>query len=252
MFQKRTILQATLSVHNMNIVYIFLILLGTLVFPVVATSQQSQSVNYYPVIKSFDLKKLWHADSIQIEGDGENMPFPEPLGYIGDNYQRFYIHYSSVVKSSAYTYKVTGKTMVKGNICRFSGTIRVVKATLYEESNDPRYKQGSLTCAITFYEDSTQPSTGIIKGRLTTDFCLNSKGNISYNALMAVADGYYNNQCEATWTSYKTGKSKKCNWGDYRIPDCKDLDVGAGVFIANEKYIRSGWGEFEEDREWWK
>ena len=115
---------------------------------------------------------------------------------------------------------------------------------LYKESDDPRWKQGSVICDVVFYEDSTQASSGVIKGTLTTDFTIDNKGKLQYDALMLFADGYYNNQCKATWTSYKTGKSKKCNWGDFRIPDSKELDSGAGDVSINEKYIQNGWQIF--------
>jgi hypothetical protein len=200
-------------------------------------------------IKNYDLSKLWRAERIQTEGDGEIVPFPEPLGYTGENYQRFYIHYITVDKSSTnpYQYNVYGKTKVKANICSFHGTITITKAVRYKEPVIPEYKtykEGTVTCAVVFYEDSTQPSSGIIKGKLTTDFYIDAKGKICYDALMAAADTYCNNQCEATWTSYKTNKSKKCNWGDYRMPDSKKLDGGAGDVSINEKYTNNGWETF--------
>src|SRR5690242_10027684 len=90
-------------------------------FLTVFANAQIPSVDYFPSIKNYDLSKLWQADSIQIEGDGDNIPFPEPLGYIGDNFQRFYIHYISVTRSKndPYQYNVYGKTMVRENICSF-------------------------------------------------------------------------------------------------------------------------------------
>jgi hypothetical protein len=210
-----------------------------------ASAQTAKSVDYFTSIKNYDLSKLWHADSIQVEGDGNKISFPEPLGYIGDNYQRFYIHYITVSKrkESPYQYKIYGKTKVKDNICSFNGTITIKKAMLYKESDDPRYKQGSVICEVIFYEDSTHASSGVIKGTLTSDFSLDKTGKLHYDALMP-GDGYDNNQCKATWTSYKTGKSKKCNWGDFRMPDSKDLDSGAGDVSINQKYVKNGWETF--------
>ena len=46
-------------------------------------------------------------------------------------------------------------------------------------------------------------------------------------------------------SSYKTKSSKKCHWGDYRIPDCGDLDKGAGEFSVSEKYIKNGWENYK-------
>lgn len=129
-------------------------------------------------------------------------------------------------------------------------------------------KQGTVTGDIVFKEDSTQPSAGVFRGKVTTDFTLDKKGRLNYDALMMVADGYSKNQCTTIWTSYKTGKSQKCNWGDYRMPDSRELDSGAGDVHIEEKYIPNGWQTFVaayngsdndgekarkiEDAEWWK
>jgi len=224
-----------------------IILTLTLCLTIAAIAQTPKSVDYFANIKSYDLTRLWRADSIQIEGDGYKLAFPEPIGFIGDNYQRYYIHYVTVTKSkeNPYQYEVYGKTKVKDNVCSFSGTISVRKAMLFKESDDPRYKQGSVICDVNFYEDSSQASSGIIKGTLTSSFCINKKGELYYDAIMFAGDGFSNNECIAIWTSYKTGKSKKCNWGDFRIPDCGDLDIGAGEFSVSNKYVKYGWDNYK-------
>ena len=227
-------------------VFKFITLAITLSLTIFANAQAPKRIDYFATIKNQDLSKLWHADSIQSEGDGDKIPFPEPLGYIGNNYQRFYIHLITVTKSkdNPYQYNIYGKTKVKDNICSFKGTITVTQAILDKESDDPRYRQGSVVCDVIFYEDRTENSSGIIKGKLTTGFYLDKSDQIHYDALMLIADGYYNNQCQATWTNYKTGKSKKCNWGDFRMPDSIELDQGAGDVSINEKYIKYGWENF--------
>lgn len=230
----------------MHTTFKFIILTLTLSLTTFVNAQTPKSVDYFASIKNYDLSKLWHADSLQAEGDGDKILFPEPLGYIGDKYQRFYIHYISVTKSkdNPYQYNVYGKTKVKDNISSFSGTITITKAIQYKESDDPKYREGSVICNVIFYEDSTQASSGFIKGKLTTDFYLDKKGKIYYDALMLVADSYSNNQCTANWTSYKTGSSKKCNWGDFRIPDSKELDSGVGDVAISQKFINNGWQTF--------
>jgi hypothetical protein len=211
--------------------------------------------NFYAAIKNYDLSALWSADSILLD-DGEKASFPEPLGYIGVNFQRFYIHYLSIVKSrdDPYTYHVTGKTKVGDNICTFSGSITVTKAIQYNKVNFPPYREGTITCKVRIYEDSAHKGSGSIEGSLDTDFYLGTTHKIFYNTLMDNADSYCNNQCRAVWKSYKTGTVKKCNWGDYRIPDSRGLDVGAGVFCVNEEYIKFGWDSYTkvEDTKWWE
>ncbi|MCU7550128.1 hypothetical protein OCK74_13475 [Chitinophagaceae bacterium LB-8] len=232
--------------------FIYTILTCIFILSAILTeAQKPKPADFYFNIKNFDLSKLWKSDSITIEGDGDKIPFPEPLGFIGEEFHRFYIHYTSVTKSkdTPYLYYITGKTRVKNNICNFTGEILVQKAVTYKEPVIPEYKQyksGSVTCLVTFYEDSTQSSSGIIKGKLTSDFYLDKKGRLHYDALMFGSDGFSNNGSEATWTSYKTGKSKKCNWGDFRIPGSEKLDIGVGEFSVAGEYVRNGWETYRK------
>lgn len=236
-------------------------------------AQQPPSTNYYSNIKNYDLSKLWTGDKL-INGP-EKITFPEPLGFIGDNFQRFYIHYTSITKSkdNPYVYHVTGKTRVKNNICHFTGQIQVIKALLYKEPEWPEfgnYKSGKITSVVTLYEDSTQNGSGVIKGTLISNFYLD-KGSLLYNTITFGMDGFSNNECTGTWTSYKTGKSKKCNWGDYQIPESDKLDNGTSEFMAADEYLNNGWENYknawtgadipvpvrakaraEEARKWWQ
>ncbi len=36
------------------------------------------------------------------------------------------------------------------------------------------------------------------------------------------------------------------NWGNGRIPDAGDLDVGTGEFFPNEKYKKFRWNNFKK------
>ncbi|UEG53451.1 hypothetical protein LLH06_00470 [Mucilaginibacter daejeonensis] len=224
-------------------------------------------------IKRYDLSKLWRADAIVTHGSDdiiETEPFPEPLGYIGTDHQRFYIHYTSVRKdtSDPYKYLVQGKTRVKDHICNIKGTITIVKAQLFKGSDDPRYRQGEVVCKVELKEDSAQKHSGMIKGQMISNWCLDKRDNLLYDAINFVADGYCNNQCTAVWTSYTTHQSKICNWGDFRMPNSEQLDTGVGDVYINERFIKNGWQNYvkaysgdrreakraiaEEERKWWK
>lgn len=214
----------------------------------------TQFTNYYDSLRVFDLGRLWRADSIYLQDDGTNSAFPEPIGFIGANYQRFDIHFLQVVKSrkDPYVYDVTGKTRVSGNICVFSGRIKVVSAKL-DRRWERHYREGLLTAAVVLYEDSTKKGSGVITGRMQTNFCVDTKRRIFYDALDMEADGYYNNQCIAVWRSYRTHITKKCNWGDYRIPESTALDEGAGVFHVADEYLKNGWQGYDNDTTaWWQ
>jgi hypothetical protein len=120
----------------------------------------------------------------------------------------------------------------------------VVSAKVYKESEFNVRQQGFVVCSITLYEDKKEKSTGFINGNLTILFFIDNNGKLEYDTLMSMSDSFSNNQFVGNWTSYKTNVSKKCHWGDYRIPDSGDLDVGAGEFWVNPKYIKNGWENY--------
>jgi hypothetical protein len=239
-------------------------------------AQSPAETNFYDQIKKYDLSTILIADSILTE-DGEDskdkIKRAEILGFIGNDFQRFHIHFISIIQdpTNPYQYMAYGKTMVKETICSFQGKILVQESSIHKSADMPDYKQGSVLCDVTLYEDKKQSSTGVIKGKLTIGFIVDDKNSFRYDALWFVADGFNNNRFIGSWTSYKTHVSKKCNWGDYRIPECGDLDVGAGEFMVSEEYIKNGWVGYmlenkatnlsvsgatgskkKENAEWWK
>lgn len=211
-----------------------------------ATAQPVKTKDWSGAIKNYDISKLWTQDSISV--DSQNYKMPEPLGIFGGDYQRFYIHYLSVIKSkeAPNVYLVKGKTRLKKNITPFSGTITIKEAFLYKDKNgidSPGLLRGIAKSECRFYEDSTLPSSGYIVGELKTLWYLDQQ-QIHYDALEMTSDGYANNQFTGKWTSYKTHVSKKCNWGDYRIPGSGDLDCGAGEFVPGTRYLSKGWKNY--------
>lgn len=252
----------------MKYCWLFIVLLTT----GAGSAQTKKTKDFYATLKKFDLSKLWCADSFLIFDCGFNekketvienpsqMSFPEPLGFIGSDYQRFYIHYLSVTRSraNAYLYYVTGKNKVKNNICDFRGTITVKTARLDAVQTTPKYKQGVITGTFVFYEDSAQMHSGLLSGTVITNFLIDSNSHILYDVLAHWDDDFRNNQCTGTWKSYKGNLTKKCNWGDFRVPESADLDVGVGEFAVNEKYIKNGWNSYMEragdgvTEVWWK
>ena len=222
----------------------------------------TDSTEFYVSIKNFNLSKLWRSDSLQVMENEHYTAdkllyfatvtdkFPEPYGFIGLDYQRFYIHYLTVKKDSAnpYKYVVTGKTKVKDTIRNFQGTITVVKARTSKalttmimpvpgnKKNEVTFRQGIIYCDIKFAEDTSKPSSGTITGRLVTKFYLDSGMHIFYDNLDNISDRYCN----------KTNFVKKCNWGDYRIPNSGDLDDGAGGFSPADKYLDNGWQNYRD------
>jgi len=255
----------------------FIGLLLLVIFSAKIKAQEGAQVNFLVRTAKYDFSKIWVRDSIadlyfENENKNEKIKMPEPLGFIGDNYQRFYIHLISVVKDmeNPNEYFAYGKTRVKNNICAFQGKIKITSAQFGKESDNPKFKQGDIVADILFFEDQSNISSGVLKGKIKTNFVLDTKENMFYDSVNAVADGFSNNTFEGIWTSYKTKVTKKCNWGDFRIPNSGDLDIGAGEFSVNDKYLKNGWESYrlayggnnnsdaykianrKESEKWWK
>lgn len=214
-----------------------------------STGQDIPTIDFYNSIKKYDLTVILTPDSFLAEDRENNKDLiqrAEPLGFIGDNFQRFYIHFTSMTKNPGdpYEYIVAGKTKVKNKICSFQGTIKIISSKLYKEGDVAKYKQGYTVCELNLFEDKSQSSSGFFKGNLTSNFIIDDKQRFRYDALSFVADGFSNNEFTGTWTSYKSNTTKVCNWGDYRIPKCGDLDIGAGEFSVDDRYLKNGWENY--------
>ena len=189
------------------------------------------------------------------------------LGYIG-NGQRLYIHFDTIYKDKvkAEIYHVIGKSRVKNNITCFTGNIHISKFKQLDTEYYPinRYK---IIVKYEFKEDSTQYGTGVFSGRLESDFFI-YKDSVYMDEIYSGVDGYYNNQYEGVWKSYKTNNIQKANFGIGRIPNDNGLDIGSSEFRVDPSKQHLGWDSYmnvmtpnnknyqrataEEQREWWK
>jgi hypothetical protein len=251
-----------------------LILLSGLTF-----GQKSEKTDFLPEIIKRDISGLLTLDKFNIENDTAVIERMEPLGFIGANFQRLQIHFITVIKNpfNPAVYFVYGKTKVKRNICSFHGNITLTESNIYTDTIYaidtiyPNIEQGFFKGKYEFKEDLPKRGAGIFSGKFNTYFYLDQYKNLKYNALEFGADGYSNNEFEGIWKSNKNGDIKKCNWGDYRIPDSENLDIGAGEFSVDEKYLKYGWRNLmktygyqnnnkksikqarkREDEKWWK
>ncbi|WP_320052454.1 hypothetical protein [uncultured Acetobacteroides sp.] len=235
-------------------------------------AQQPKTTNFIAELTKYDISHLWTLNKFQVENDTTIVERKEPLGYIGDNYQRFYIHFCSAIQNpkNKLEYFICGKTRVRNNICNFQGKLIIKEAKIYKtEDYFPELTQGSVLGTYEFFEDAKQKGTGILSGTFSTDFYLDEKGQLKYNALLFVADTFSNNLFEGIWSNYMSKETKKCNWGDYRIPDSNELDGGTCEFMVKSKYATNGWigymiangaspdrmdiisAQKEENRKWW-
>ena len=173
------------------------------------------------------------------------------IGYIGTDYQKFSIDLQKVQRTDDNQYDVSGITIVKNNRCNFRGIIDIVEN---REFTHPTYgvddsMKGQFRrrgCSIAKYnleEETSQTGSGVFTGYLLFYWYENNDGKFVYDDIDSHSDSYCNNQYAGTWKSNKTKKSKPCAWGQYRVPNSGDLDVGAGEFSVNPKYAKNGWGK---------
>lgn len=222
--------------------------LGTIILiltPILSFGQENNTSDFLDKVSNHDFSNLWTLTEFT-DNDKDRIIRQEPLGYIGENYQRFFIHFISAIQNpkNKLEYFIYGKTKVKDNICSFQGIVKITQAKTYNKRDVQSVKQGFIKGQYEFFEDGDKNGTGILKGVFQTDFYVDEKGKLQYDAMSFISDEYCNNQFEGTWTSYKSGQSKKCNWGDFRIPDSGDLDVGAGEFGPAQKYEENGWKNY--------
>lgn len=184
------------------------------------------------------------------------------LGFIGINYQRLKMKFTEVKqdKKAVYAFTVKGKSQVKNIITNFEGTIEVIRFLRIKEDD---HESNIVIAKYKFVEDKTQKYAGVFEGYLLANINC-TDGGAEYNDERLGADGFSNNQYIGTWTSNTTKIIKTANWGDYRIPNSNDLDVGAGEFMPNVKYLKFGWQNYfeayakdnktalaEENKKWW-
>ena len=178
------------------------------------------------------------------------------LGFIAPNYKRMNIDFTSITKKDAKTYQVEGNSTVGENTCNFSGPITITKiqafpqqaSTKNDDLKDEDLKEfeiqarGVMTGSYEFKEEEKPKVCGVFKGQVTLNWYINKEGELEYDDLEeGESDKFKNNQYKGTWTAYGEKKGKKANWGEYRIPDSGDLDIGAGEFGVNPKYKDNGW-----------
>lgn len=209
-------------------------------------------------IETVDLKGFWFKNQIERQ-----------FGFIGSNYRRLDMMYISVVKNpeKPTQYLVYGKSRASDNICEFQGYIEI-KESYYINSLEYFAGQSGLIAGdYTFYGSQDSGHSGIFKGRFITYWTKNENGDFEYMELPAIEG---NNQFSGTWTEYGKTKGIITNWGDSRIPNSGDLDVGTSEFGPNRKYQKYGWDSFikafgggfdkettekarqDELTEWWK
>ncbi len=91
-----------------------------------------------------------------------------------------------------------------------------------------------------------KPACGLLAGKVTLYFFVDKDDKLQYDDIEKdYSDSYVNNQYEGTWSSHKSKSTKTANWGEYRIPNSRELDVGAAEFHPKKEFIKNGWDDYK-------
>jgi hypothetical protein len=193
------------------------------------------------------LNKLTHTDLSFL---WMNTPNRAIVGFIGKNYYRFQIKFTSIKRNgpNATAYVVTGYTRKWDTVRYFTGYIGLEHAWYVQTNPDfgDTIKEGIFTGTYNFMEATNElPCTGQFRGNFMTSWYTDKSGNIHYDDLNSGDDGDYNNSFVGTWKDYSPNRTLICNWGDYRIPNSGNLDEGVGEFAPDSAYVKYGWQNFK-------
>lgn len=205
----------------------------------------------------------WTAASKEDWSNYDNEPMvdewikrPEPLGFRGKNYQRFYIHFDTVYKVSPTVYKLEARSRCKNEYCNIIGSIVIDSVKSYVDTMlfsgfDNLTEEGFIYAHYDMDAYIENKQVARLFGRSYYWYLVHND-SVYYNALMIVADGYDNNQYTGKWVNLASDDTLTCNWGDFRIPESQEeLDFGCGQFGPNKKYYDYGWKSYIDFGESW-
>ena len=222
-------------------------------FVLLYTTTYAQPCTFEDVVKetTYDVPYKKYTAPLDMEKvlNGEKNNF---LGFIGANYKKLRITFTSIKKSKGNkdVYEVEGfSTVMNKNKRTFKGTFSLLSHYKFAEQtvDVPLPKKGEIVGYSTFSyelaEDENLTATGVFKGKMIVMWLKKVNAAPVY-FLPFNRDSERNYQFFGTWTSYKTKKASIASWGEYRIPCSGDFDEGVGDFSPKPQYWQYGWEEF--------
>jgi hypothetical protein len=226
--------------------------------------------NRLEYVKKMDLSKQW------VTTESKYI-----FGYSGDSFQRLKIKILNVQKKDfdSLCYSISGKILLFDSlIYSVQGEIKIElvrewKKSPYGLSDVIKEKSilfhGLFKGHFIYQLFQNNIYKGIVSGNTISYFFVDPLGEAHYDSLAYGADAYKNNLFVGTYISSDSLIQTTCNWGDYRVPLAKDLDIGAAYFSPNPKYCQFGWKDLcvvrnldldksyyqalkNENKEWWK
>jgi hypothetical protein len=176
------------------------------------------------------------------------------LGYIGKDFQKLSIFFTSINKSARdpSLYIVSGISLMGKDKYGFKGSISIQQIREFASlhygldnifKNSGIRAQGALIGRYRLEGPRGQTHSGVFEGIMTLYWVIDRNGIIHSDHIEWYSDSYKNNQYVGTWTEYGKNMAIVANWGEYRIPFSTGLDIGAAEFHPSPKYKDKGWGE---------
>jgi hypothetical protein len=209
------------------------------------SAQPNPTKNYTEEIKKHNLGVLYTHDSIFTYEDRENKTLirkMEVLGFCGPKYERirFKILRMSKNPNNPLEYLMVVKTLWRDTVHTFKGKLVIKDAKIFTYCELPLFEKGYVQAELNLKEktDSTEIT---IQGNIKSYFLLDDRGKFRYNTIGFQSEKFCNNQFKGTWNNILRKESLVCNFGDYKIPEAGDLDIGDGEFVLNTTYLPNGW-----------
>lgn len=165
----------------------------------------------------------------------------EPLGFCGDNYQRFYIHWDTIYKQTPRIYRIEGRTRCKDEYCAVYG-ITVIDSVYFDWTYfipELNFRCGEIHGHYTMIALQDDTPVGKLQGEAIHYFF--EKNDTLFYSTSNEDDAQCGREHRGVWIDMRNNDTLRCNWGDLDIPDCGDLNIGWGCFLVNKKYYDYGW-----------
>jgi len=198
------------------------------------------------------------------------------FGFCGPSFQRMKVKILIVKqdKKNPVVYHVTLKTKIKDDIKSFKGDITLYDARMFKtphKSINPAIGQNIKKEGIVFgkylfkTDDKSKPAVQLA-GEMCSEWYIDAAGVLKYDNIAGENDGFCNDLFQGTWKDEQTHTIQICNWGDYRIPQSRGLDVGKEEFSPSDRCLKYGWQNYrdafgykndkrarmEEEKKWWE
>lgn len=225
----------------------YVLLLVVVCFPFVINAKKANSHALkwvYAMTKGSTIVPM-NKDFSSVIGDKS----PEFIGYIGKDYYKMYILFTKVRRLTDAKYAISGSSKVRGIVCPFSGKLDIVETRVFknrgygidDEMKGKFDKRGCCVARFEFKEPYTAKGSGVFKGYALFFWYTGKDGTLHIDDIDSYSDSYCNNLYSGIWINYRSHRTKPCGWGQLRIPNCGDLDIGAAEFSVNPKYKANGW-----------